>query len=238
MNKEQKAASLLSEIGEIDDIFLKEAISYKRKHKRSLWIPLVAACLALSIMTTALLSLSVMIPLGIVVIGNQFDVFDGIMQDQSPELEGIQENTNEVTVGEDEGDDKVPESTPINGYEVLDMILDDKSAESFGKIDSVNQISYGEASIIWQDSESGEFFAETLTHAEVESVKRNMGKGKRVGESSPAITYRVWIVDENRVVNSPYLESGAGNQSFAIFDYEAEIIPDDELIECISDILK
>jgi hypothetical protein len=97
MSKEEKIITLLSDIGEIDDIFVKEASSYKRRPKRNLWIPIVAACLALCVMATALLSLSVMIPLGIVVIGNSFNVFDGFMQDQSPEFNNSQENTEEVT---------------------------------------------------------------------------------------------------------------------------------------------
>ena len=237
MNKEEKALSLLSDIGEIDDIFLKEAASYKRKPKRNLWVPVLAACLALCIMTTALLSLSVMIPIGIVVLGSQFDLFDGILQNQYPELEGTQNGADD-TLGKVEGDGNDIETTPNGKFAALDLLLGDKSADNYVKIESPDQISYGEASIIWQDSESGELFVKTLTFAEVESVKRYMGKGTQVGEGSPEFTYRVWIVDENRVVSSPYLEDGAGNQSFAIFDYEPEIVPSDELIECISDILE
>lgn len=237
MSKEEKTFALLSEIGEIDDIFLKEATSYRRKPKRNLWVPIVAACLALCIMTTALLSLSVMIPLGIVMLGNRFDVFDGILQNQSPELEDTQNGADE-TLGKVEGDGNDFETAPNGKIAALDLLLGDKSGEGVFSVESTDQISYDDASIIWQDSESGELFVKTLTSSEVESVKRNMGKGAQVGESSPKLTYRVWIVDENRVVSSPYLEDGVGNQSFAIFDYEAEIVPSDELIECISDILE
>lgn len=234
MSKEEKTFALLSEIGEIDDIFLKEATSYRRKPKRNLWVPIVAACLALCIMTTALLSLSVMIPLGIVMLGNRFDVFDGILQNQSPEFNNSQENTEEVTAEKDENS----EFEPNAGYVALDLIFDDKIAANYGKVESLEQLSYDEASIIWQDGESGEIFVEELTTAELEGIKRNLGKGEGVGEKSPKLNYRVWIVDENRCVISPYLESGVGNQGFEIFDYEAEIIPNEELIECISDILK
>lgn len=241
MNKEDKTLTLLSEIGEIDDIYLKEALAYKRQRpKRVIWIPLVAACLALCLMATMLLSLSVMIPLGIVVLGNGFDILGGMSQDMSPELNNNPSVETEA-IGEKETDENTVaelEPEPDEGLITLDSLFKNSDEKGYERIDSIEKLSYNEASIIWQDTESGAVFVEALSSAELEGIKRNLGKGSHVGESSPKITYRVWIVDENRSVISPYLEAGVGNEGFAIFDYEAEIIPDEELIECISDILK
>lgn len=243
MNREDKTLTLLDEIGEIDDIYLKEALSYKRKRPaRAIWIPLIAACLALCLMATMLLSLTVMIPLGIVVLGNRFDILGGMSQDISPELNNDPSIETEAIGEKETEEDTVAELEPDHpadeGLITLDSLFKNSDEREYAKVDSAEKLSYNEASIIWQDPESGELFVETLSTAELESIKRNLGKGSHVGESSPKITYRVWIVDENRSVISPYLEAGVGNEGFAIFDYEAEIIPDEELIECISDILK
>ena len=241
MNREDKTLTLLNEIGEIDDIYLKEALSYKRKRPaRAIWIPLVAACLALCLMATMLLSLSVMIPIGIVVLGNGFDIFGGFSEDVAPELNNTPSIESEAAGEKETEEDTVSELEPPadEGLITLDSLFKNSDEVGYTKVDSAEKLSYNEASIIWQDPESGELFVETLSTAELESIKRNLGKGSQVGESSPKITYRVWIVDENRSVISPYLESGVGNEGFAIFDYEAEIIPDEELIECISDILE
>ena len=241
MNREDKTLTLLDEIGEIDDIYLKEALSYKRKRPaRAIWIPLVAACLALCLMATMLLSLTVMVPLGIVLLGNGFDVLGGMSQDISPELNNNPSVETEA-IGEKETEKNTVaelEPEPDEGLITLDSLFKNSDEKGYERLDSIEKLSYNEVSIIWQDTESGAVFVEALSSAELEGIKRNLGKGSHVGESSPKITYRVWIVDENRSVISPYLEAGAGNEGFAVFDYEAEIIPDQELIECISDILE
>ncbi len=221
MNKNEKTEYLLSMVGEIDDILLEEAVSYKKKRKKTFLVPLVAACVAVCMTVMLALPLSVMIPLGFILLGNQ--------DAEVPELN----NPSDVTEGM--GDEDAEEA-----HDTLDAILD---AERLGKghtvLDSTEELSYiGDASLVWQYEDSSEVYVVKLTQAELASVERNMGKGDQVGERSPALSCRVWVLDGKGSVSTPYLKDGAGNEGCGIFDYEAEIIPDEDFVDCISDILK
>ena len=72
---------------------------------------------------------------------------------------------------------------------------------------------------------------------ELSQIRENVGKGSAVEENAPALTCSVWIVDEYGRVTTPYLKASAGNEGCDLFDYDPEIIPSEELIQCISDIL-
>ena len=52
------------------------------------------------------------------------------------------------------------------------------------------------------------------------------------------VAVSVWVLDGKGNVSTPYLKTSRGNIGCEIFDYEAEIIPDERLVDCISDILK
>jgi hypothetical protein len=103
---------------------------------------------------------------------------------------------------------------------------------------SADELTYfGEPSIIWQYEEGGEYCVVPIEEYELSKIKVRMGRGREVGESSPDSELRVWICDGKGNVRSPYLKNSAGNTDSAVFDYEAEIIPDEDFVECISDIL-
>lgn len=221
MNKNEKTEYLLSMVGEIDDILLEEAVSYKKKRKKTFLVPLVAACVAVCMTVMLALPLSVMIPLGFILFENQNGA-------EGPELN----NPSDVTEGV--GDEDAEEA-----HDTLDAILyAQKMGEDHAVLDSFEELSYiGDASLVWQYEDSGAVYVVKLTEAEFASVQRNMGKGGQVGESSPALSCRVWVLDGKGSVSTPYLKDGAGNEGCGIFDYEAEIIPDENFVNCISEIL-
>ena len=215
MNKNEKSQYLLSMIGEIDDSILNEAVSYKRKRKKIFLAPVIAACLSVVMVIMMALPMAVILTL------------DGLLpgEMQSPSLEGeSDENLNDAT-------------TP---YGNLDLLLNEqKNEDKYQRLDSEELLSYvGSASLVWQYEEGGEIYVAELTATELASVQDCMGSGTQVGKDSPTLSVNVWLLDGKGNVSTPYLKSSRGNVGCEIFDYEAEIIPDEALVDCISDILK
>ena len=123
-------------------------------------------------------------------------------------------------------------------YDSLDELLSDSYGGNFKKLDSFESLSYvGSASIVWMYKDSGEVYVKQLSADELETIGEHLGEGEEVGERSPEFNCLVWILNGEGKVVSPYLKENAGNEGFEVFDYEAEIIPDEDLINCISDIL-
>lgn len=215
MNKNEKSQYLLSTIGDIDDSILNEAVSYKRKRKKNLFFPVLAACLSV------VMVLMMALPLAVI-----FTV-DGLLpgEMQSPSLEG-------------EGDENL--DVAPQPYGELDLLLNEqKNDEKYQKLNSAEHLSYvGGARLVWQYEEGGEIYVAELTATELASVQDCMGRGTQVGNDSPTFAVSVWLLDGKGNVSTPYLKSSLGNVGCEIFDYEAEIIPDEALVDCISDILK
>ena len=211
MNKNQKTEYLFSAIGEIDDRLLEEAISYRRpSRKRNYWIPVLAACLAVFFAVTSTMTLAVATPIGLLILSS--------------------------IGGSNSSAPQVPEQAPEH-YASLDQLME---AQKEGELTylSADELTYfGEPSIIWQYEEGGEYCVAHIEEYELSEIKVRMGRGREVGESSPDSELRVWICDGKGNVRSPYLKNSAGNTDSAVFDYEAEIIPDEDFVECISDIL-
>lgn len=212
MNKEQKTEYLFSAIGEIDDRFLEEAVSYRRPVRRKkYWIGVLAACLAVVLALSSMLSLAVAAPVGIFL----FAVW------------------NSSTPSEPQS----PENYPEEHYASLDELMEAQKSDSLVYL-SADELSYFDgASIIWQYEDEDEYCVAPITDYELAKIKARMGSGRDVGASSPENACRVWICDGKGNVRSPYLKNGAGNQDVEVFDYEAEIVPDGDFVECISDIL-
>ena len=224
MNKNEKSQYLLSMVGEIDDAILTEAASYKRRRKKTFIIPVIAACLSVVMVISTALPLAAVITFGsLLSAGNS-----------SPEVEG-----NETQGAGDENLEN-DMGAVISPYGKLDLLLNEqKSEEKYQKLDSAEELSYiGTASLVWQYEEGGEIYVAELTATELASVQDCMGRGTQVGKDSPTLSVSVWVLDGKGNVSTPYLKSSRGNLGCEIFDYEAEIIPGDELVDCISDILK
>ena len=216
MNKDQKTEYLFSAIGEIDDRFLEEAVSYRRPARRKkYWIPVLAACLAVFFTVSSALSFALAAPVGVFILG--------LMGNESTSPPKPQE----------------PENDPTEYYASLDELMTAQKEEGEHSVYlSAEELSYfGEATIIWQYEEDGEYCVAPLTLPQLSRVKLLMGRGENVGDRSPDSICRVWICDGKGNVRSPYLKNSAGNVDSAVFDYEPEIIPDEDFVECISDIL-
>ncbi len=120
----------------------------------------------------------------------------------------------------------------------LDSVLLDSKDRGFETVSSPESLSYvGSASLVWQYEQSGEYYVARLSERDLNKLTVGMGHGEDVGELSPELSCRVWVLDGRGGVTSPYLKEGSGNDGCTVFDYEAEIIPDEMLVERISEIL-
>ena len=223
MNKNEKSQYLLSMVGEIDDAILTEAASYKRRRKKTFIIPVIAACLSVVMVLSMALPLAVAVTVG------------GLIGDfNSPTLGGNESQ------GEMEEEDFENESEGVQPYGKLDLLLtEQKNEDKYQKLDSAEELSYvGTASLVWQYEEGGEIYVAELTNIQFKALQSCVGSGTQVGKDSPAIAVSVWVLDGKGNVSTPYLKASRGNVGCEIFDYEAEIIPDERFVNCISDILK
>ena len=219
MNKNEKSQYLLSMVGEIDDSILNEAASYRRRRKKSFLIPVLAACLSVVMVLMMALPLAVILTVD--------NLLPGEVNSPNPGVEGDENLENDL--------DGV-----ISPYGKLDLLLNEqKNEEKYQKLASVEELSYvGNASLVWQYEEGGELYVVELSAVQLASVQSRMGSGTQVGKDSPTLSVSVWVLDGQGNVSTPYLKASRGNLGCEIFDYEAEIIPGDELVDCISDILK
>ena len=215
--KRRKAEALLDAIGEIDDSYLQEAISYKKRRRVKLSRLLIIAAtviLAVVIPFSALVGTSVV---GLALIGG-FGANQGQAGDSSPEADGEAYMEDRLSF----------------------LMLGMSDSGNFKFCQSEEEIPYadGNAYLVWQiDGESGYYMSDPLDYSDVRTLTSTMGRGERVEAGSPTIQCKVWLLLEDGRVISPYLRVSAGNISNSVFDYEAEITPDDALVDRISDIL-
>ena len=220
MDKKDKAERLLDSIGNIDDRLIDEAIGYKAARRVNLYhYGLMAACIALVFV------IAVASPLlrKLAEVGN-----GGANGDENGS--GVVENTNN---GEESNDEVVNDGLGrymLSIRDSLDLCNVYPSAGSLSYTDSM--------SLVWQYADGEEVYVAPLSASQLSDLMDAMGSGKEVGESSPELDCYVWIIDGQGTVISPYLKEGAGNEGCAVFDYEAEIIPDEDFVECVSEILK
>ena len=220
MDKKDKAERLLDSIGNIDDSLIDEAIGYKAARRVNLYrFGLMAACIALVFV------IAVASPL----LRKLAEVGNGGAQG-GENNNGVVENTNKNEGNEDEvGNDRLGTS----------MLSIRDSLEGYDVYPSAENLSYvGQTSLVWRYADSDEVYVATLSSKQLGELMDAMGSGKEVGESSPELDCYVWIVDGQGAVVSPYLKDNAGNEGCEVFDYEAEIIPDDDFVDCVSEILK
>lgn len=206
-------------IGEIDDSILNEAVFYKRKRKKIFLAPVIAACLSVVMVLVMALPLAVILTVD--------NLLPGDLNSPNLDVEGDENLENDL-------------DAVVKPYGELDLLLNEqKNEDKYQRLDSEELLSYvGSASLVWQYEEGGEIYVAELTATELASVQDCMGSGTQVGKDSPTLSVNVWLLDGKGNVSTPYLKSSRGNVGCEIFDYEAEIIPDEALVDCISDILK
>ena len=130
------------------------------------------------------------------------------------------------------------ETPPQSDACALDLLFLECRGMECDRYESFDELSYvGVATLVWQYEDSGEIYALALTEYQLALLESKLGQGQSAGESSPELSCRVWIIDGKGNVKTPYLKNEKGNVGCAVFDFEAEIIPDDAFVECISDII-
>jgi hypothetical protein len=134
-----------------------------------------------------------------------------------------------------------PQNTPSDAYASLDAYL-------CGERDTLKcePLSHGvpsstyfeEPRLILQYEDGAILQSRALTPYEVTHIQRLIAKGTSVGDTSPKLACRVWMTMGDGTVISPYLKPSPGNVGNAmLFDYDAELLPSEELISYLSDIL-
>lgn len=216
-DKRRKAEVLLDAIGEMDDIYLAEAMSYKKKKRNALSRLLVIA---------ATLILATVIPFSAIVGASVVGVA----------LIGI----NHLNFGQaGDNNEAVPDEVYMeDSLSFLMVGISDSGSYRFCENEDSIPYADGNAYLVWQyEGESGYHMSQALSDRELDVLIANMGHGKEVGDDSPKLRCKVWLLLEDGRVISPYLKVSAGNISNSVFDYEAEITPTDALADHISDIL-
>lgn len=97
----------------------------------------------------------------------------------------------------------------------------------------------GEAHVVWQYVNDDKLYvSRKLTSSEIKILTEEIDRAKPVGAVSPDLACRVWIIFGNGEVISPYLPNTDGNTAQAmLFDYEAELVPTDRFLSCISELI-
>ena len=213
-DKMKKTAYLFDEIGRIDDRLLQEAMQFDCRTANTVkWRKIL--------LIAATLSLSLVLMLQMVVGLSRRDWFPNPGQGEAPAPEDPAESENWAL------DSVLNAGTHGDGVEVL------ASAEEYGFFD-------GSARLVWQyQGEEQIYVSRSLTPTEVEALLKAMtGTRTAVSSKEEQPLWRIWLVCDNGEVRTPYLEDSQGNIGYGdFFDYHAEVIPAEEWISCVSEIL-
>ena len=139
------------------------------------------------------------------------------------------------------GPDDAPPAAEVPAGAALDrLLLDQRDTVSHTTLSSPEELDLfsGQARVVWQYADSSEIcVSRALTEREVATLRAHLGNGTSVGDASPSLSCSVWIALGDGTVVTPYLKSSAGNTGTELFDYNAEILPTQGFISCISEIL-
>ncbi len=121
----------------------------------------------------------------------------------------------------------------------LDEVMMSAKGGHHTMLSSESEIPYrdGGAYIVWQYAGEDEYYASSLTPAELTALEKKLG-GEEVGQTSPELECMVWIVTDSGEVISPYLKDAYGNVGVSVFDYCAEIYPTQDFINYVSAIIQ
>ena len=182
-NKIKKAAFLLDEVGNVSDVYLQEALSYKKERFYTRpWVAAVACILVVALVGGGLLNSPLM-----------DNIFGGFDKAESPEQE--QPNA-QITATLDSF-----LSENRNTLNCTAIAADEVSY--FGSTYLILQY----------EGDQTLYRSRNLTAREVDRINNLLGKGDSVGTDSPTLLCRVWLVCEDGTVLSPYLKNTDGNKS-------------------------
>ena len=153
--------------------------------------------------------------------------------DNTASLKGDKDSSyNEVVT------EAVAELEPEVSFFGFDLLL--SSQEGYLGYDNFSEIprDRGKTYILWRHVDGGKLcMSRALEESEIEAMSESLGVGESVGDKSPTLEFNVWILRGDGSIISPYLIGSEGNIGNALFDYEAEIIPQETLIELVERIL-
>lgn len=88
----------------------------------------------------------------------------------------------------------------------------------------------GESRIIWQDTESGEYYQVKVSDSQQNSLNSLNSSAENVVDTDE--DYRIWFVNASGEVTSPELKESSGNVSFgSLFTYDPELELTDAFLE-------
>ena len=88
----------------------------------------------------------------------------------------------------------------------------------------------GESRIIWQDTESGEYYQVKVSDSQQNSLNSLNSSAENVADTDE--DYRIWFVNASGEVTSPELKESSGNVSFgSLFTYDPELELTDAFLE-------
>ena len=88
----------------------------------------------------------------------------------------------------------------------------------------------GQSRIIWQDTESGEYYQAKVSSDQQNALKRLNSSAKNVTDAEG--DFRIWFVSATGEVTSPELKESKGNVSFgSLFTYDPELELTDAFLE-------
>ena len=216
--KIKKAAYLFSELSGVEDRYLVEAlmpVKAARKPRLSKHWMLLAACL----MLTLVVGISMLLPMRDL---SGDDHFNG---------DGFTGNNNAPQDG-----------APSQSFAWrLDTLLEEKNGMVATRVEKdAFDFFTGECRVVWQyEGEAHYYMSRPLTENERKALYQSVEQGTRSpfsGNDEPNV--RIWISEGDGTVWTPYLQYTDGNASAAdFFDYHAEVIPSDDLVSCVSDLI-
>ncbi len=224
--KRRKAEMLLSEIGEIDDSLLEEALSYRKRRRINTRVRATVAAAVVLVFCLAVAAPMIEKMSG----GMSGGVTDGAENDTERNPGDMNENAPGGTVGAD----------CLKGFDSIFATLSEHELGEYRYVTNPDELPYldGHVYIVWNyEGDSRYFVSSPLSDSKFETIKHALGQGEKTGDVSPQLTANVWVLLGDGRVISPYLCGSQGNVSEKIFDYEVEIIPDQRLIDRIQSLI-
>lgn len=211
-DKLNKAAFLFCELSGVEDRYLAEALAPVEKRTVKRFIPhrwmLAAACLTLCLV----------VGLTLLPRKNGDAPNSDILQTQAPVQSPEQ-------------------SSPWK----LDTLLADTGRISATRVEKdAFDFFTGECRVVWQyEGEAHFYMSRPLSEQECEALhKKASASAPKLSSDGEEPNIRIWIVEADGSVWTPYLRYASGNFSAAdFFDYHAEVIPSDDLVSCVSDLI-
>ena len=233
--RDEKLNYLFDEIGGVDERMLTEALEYRAQKKQGNFLrTLTAIACALFLTVTSVSVVMVNWKHWFVAENAGGDASDGA------DLPNDAPNQPNPPVDVPNSPSEAPD-VPSWSTHTLDALLQSaKEDANCTLLSSREEIAYfGGAYLLWQYAEDDVVYrSRALSTRELTRLRSMINDGSAVGDSAPTQLVRVWLTLGNGDVLTPYLPATPGNTSIVIFDYEAELNPSDELMSCISDILK